>query len=60
MDRSEVEAESELHSAVGGQHATVGAESSARQVTDEVERILGRQPISLSQWAKENAGAFLN
>lgn len=29
-------------------------------VTDEVERILGRQPISLSQWAKENAGAFLN
>jgi uncharacterized protein YbjT (DUF2867 family) len=29
-------------------------------VTDEVERILGRQPISLSQWARENAGVFLN
>jgi uncharacterized protein YbjT (DUF2867 family) len=28
-------------------------------VTDEVERILGRQPIGLIQWAKENAGAFL-
>jgi uncharacterized protein YbjT (DUF2867 family) len=28
-------------------------------VTHDVERILGRQPISLSQWVKENAGAFL-
>jgi uncharacterized protein YbjT (DUF2867 family) len=28
-------------------------------VTHDVERILRRQPISLSQWVKENAGAFL-
>jgi len=27
-------------------------------VTHDVERILGRRPISLSQWAKENAGSF--
>jgi uncharacterized protein YbjT (DUF2867 family) len=28
--------------------------------TDGVERVLGRKPIALRQWALENAGAFLN
>jgi uncharacterized protein YbjT (DUF2867 family) len=28
------------------------------KVTDNVERILGRKPITLDQWAKENAAAF--
>ena len=28
-------------------------------VTDEVERILGRKPITLDQWLAENTGAFL-
>jgi uncharacterized protein YbjT (DUF2867 family) len=27
-------------------------------VTHDVKRILGRRPISLSQWASENAGSF--
>jgi uncharacterized protein YbjT (DUF2867 family) len=27
-------------------------------VTHDVERILGRRPIGLGQWAKENAGSF--
>jgi (4-alkanoyl-5-oxo-2,5-dihydrofuran-3-yl)methyl phosphate reductase len=29
-------------------------------VTHEAERILGRKPIPLSQWASENAGSFRN
>jgi uncharacterized protein YbjT (DUF2867 family) len=29
-------------------------------VTDEVERVLGRRPIALKQWAAENAAAFLS
>jgi uncharacterized protein YbjT (DUF2867 family) len=28
------------------------------KVTDNVERILGRKPVTLDQWAKENAAAF--
>jgi uncharacterized protein YbjT (DUF2867 family) len=28
--------------------------------TDRVERILGRKPIALRQWASENARSFLN
>jgi (4-alkanoyl-5-oxo-2,5-dihydrofuran-3-yl)methyl phosphate reductase len=28
--------------------------------TDEVERVLGRKPIGLRQWARENADAFLS
>jgi len=28
------------------------------RVTDNVERVLGRKPISLDQWLTENAGAF--
>jgi len=28
-------------------------------ITDVVERVLGRKPIALEQWAVENAGAFL-
>jgi hypothetical protein len=27
-------------------------------VTDNVERILGRKPIAIEQWAVENAAAF--
>jgi uncharacterized protein YbjT (DUF2867 family) len=27
-------------------------------ITDNIERILGRKPIALEQWATENAGAF--
>ena len=38
MNGSEIEAKAELHSAVGGQHPTVGAERSGRQVAAEVER----------------------
>jgi uncharacterized protein YbjT (DUF2867 family) len=29
-------------------------------VTDDVERILGRKPMTLRQWAAENANSFLN
>jgi (4-alkanoyl-5-oxo-2,5-dihydrofuran-3-yl)methyl phosphate reductase len=29
------------------------------KVTDTVETVLGRKPISFGQWATENAGAFL-
>jgi uncharacterized protein YbjT (DUF2867 family) len=28
------------------------------KITDNVERILGRKPIAMDQWATENAGAF--
>jgi uncharacterized protein YbjT (DUF2867 family) len=28
------------------------------KITDNVERILGRKPIAMEQWATENAGAF--
>jgi hypothetical protein len=27
-------------------------------VTDTVERVLGRKPISFDHWVQENAGAF--
>jgi hypothetical protein len=27
-------------------------------VTEEVQRVLGREPISLDSWAKENAMVF--
>jgi uncharacterized protein YbjT (DUF2867 family) len=27
-------------------------------ITDNIERILGRKPIAMDQWATENAGAF--
>ena len=27
-------------------------------VTDRVERVLGRKPITFDQWARENATAF--
>jgi len=34
-------------------------EGRAAIVTDEVERVLGRKPITFSQWATENAQAFI-
>jgi uncharacterized protein YbjT (DUF2867 family) len=34
-------------------------EGKLARVTHEVERVLGRKPVAFSQWAKENASAFV-
>lgn len=33
-------------------------EGRVAQVTDTIERVLGRKPISFEQWAEENAHVF--
>ncbi len=46
----------------GGQRArepvAIGAGGRVAGVTDTVERVLGRKPLTFARWAEENAAAF--
>ena len=47
---SEIEYHLSIYRAIREGHAAV--------VTDTVERVLGRKPITFDEWVKENAAAF--